>query len=311
MQAGSSRMVGVLVALALAIPLPAAAGSVSLEPTGVEAEARGKARVVVYGPSQARFDVIVQRLGADSDYELVVDGIRVHTLRTNRGGRAKARFATGSRSERLATLGFDPRGAAVEIRDLGGENVLVATLPGQRPPHIACCIPHDSGDECEDRSADECADLGGTVSSAPSCLPDPCVPETPADPEVVCCNGPGECSLRTQPQCLAAGGSVIDALSCDADPCAPTPPPDPEVVCCLAADACVIETETGCVTAGGSVSDASSCDDNPCAPVGPPSCADNCWSGFLSCVNGCTSTYCAPFCQVDLGRCLDFCPTAP
>jgi hypothetical protein len=260
-------MAAMLVVLALVVPLPAASSdSVIFAPTGVEANARGKARVAVYGPSEARFDVVVQRLIADADYELVVDGIRVHTLRTNRGGRAKARFATGSRGGRVAMLGFDPRGAAVEVRDVGGENVLVATLPGQRPPDIACCVPNDSGDECEDRSAAECADLGGTVSSAPSCLPDPCVPETPADPEVVCCNGPGECSLSTQPLCLAGGGSVIEAASCD---------------------------------------------DNPCAPVGPPSCAENCWSGFLSCVNGCTSTYCAPFCQVDLGRCLDFCPTAP
>lgn len=311
MRCRNNRMAAMLVVMALVVPLPAASSdSVIFAPTGVEADARGKARVAVYGPSEARFDVVVQRLIADADYELVVDGIRVHTLRTNRGGRAKARFATGSRGGRVAMLGFDPRGAAVEVRDVGGENVLVATLPGQRSPDIACCVPNDVGSGCEDRSAGECTAIGGTVSSAPSCLPDPCAPAAP-DPEVVCCVGPDQCSLSTQPQCLAAGGSVIDAESCDADPCTPTPPPDPEVACCLAADACVIDTESGCVTAGGSVSDASSCADNPCAPVGPPSCADNCWSGFLSCVNGCTSTYCAPFCQVDLGRCLDFCPTAP
>lgn len=37
-------------------------------------------------------------------------------------------------------------------------------------------------------------------------------------------------------------------------------------------------------------------------------CEAGCWAGFLGCLNGCTSTYCAPFCQVDLGRCLEACP---
>jgi hypothetical protein len=37
-------------------------------------------------------------------------------------------------------------------------------------------------------------------------------------------------------------------------------------------------------------------------------CLDGCWGGFMACLGGCTSTYCAPFCQVDLGRCLEACP---
>jgi len=267
MRAMNRRMAAVLVAVLVAAPLPAAANSVILESTGIDTDARGKAKVKVYSPSRARFDIAVQRLGADSDYDLVVDGIRVHTLRTNRGGRAKARFMTEPRGGRSLFLGFDPRGAAVEVRDAGGENVLVTTLPGQGSPDIACCVPDDSGSQCEDRSADECAAIGGTVSSASSCLPDPCAPAPPVDPEVVCCLGPEQCSISTQPQCLAAGGSVIDASSCDANACAPVAP--------------------------------------------PPSCADNCWSGFFACLGGCTSTYCAPFCQVDLGRCLDSCPPAP
>jgi len=257
-----------LVALSVVAPCAAtAANPVVLEPTGVEADARGKAKLALYGSSRARFDVTVRRLGADADYDLVVNGIRVHTLRTNRGGRATARFATEPRGRRFLMLGFDPRGAAVEVRDATGQNVLVTTFPGEGSPDIACCIPDDSGNRCQDRNADECAALGGEVSSAASCLPDPCAPAPPVDPEVVCCLDPDQCSISTQPQCLAAGGSVIEAGSCDA---------------------------------------------NPCAPVGPPpSCVDDCWSGFFACLGGCTSTYCAPFCQVDLGRCVESCPPAP
>ena len=38
------------------------------------------------------------------------------------------------------------------------------------------------------------------------------------------------------------------------------------------------------------------------------SCANSCWSSFMGCLNGCTTTYCAPFCQVDYGRCVQSCP---
>ena len=37
-------------------------------------------------------------------------------------------------------------------------------------------------------------------------------------------------------------------------------------------------------------------------------CVTACWDNFSSCLAGCTSTYCAPFCQVDLGSCLNACP---
>src|SRR5262245_3956917 len=32
-------------------------------------------------------------------------------------------------------------------------------------------------------------------------------------------------------------------------------------------------------------------------------CNDACLQAFLSCLNGCTTEFCAPFCQVDYGRC--------
>jgi hypothetical protein len=37
-------------------------------------------------------------------------------------------------------------------------------------------------------------------------------------------------------------------------------------------------------------------------------CESVCWESFYSCLDGCTTTYCAPFCQVDLGTCIETCP---
>lgn len=37
-------------------------------------------------------------------------------------------------------------------------------------------------------------------------------------------------------------------------------------------------------------------------------CRDSCWGVFGTCLDGCTTTYCAPFCQVSLGQCLNACP---
>ena len=37
-------------------------------------------------------------------------------------------------------------------------------------------------------------------------------------------------------------------------------------------------------------------------------CSGSCWLGFGDCLNGCTQTYCAAFCQADLGACLATCP---
>src|SRR5262249_28676721 len=62
----------------------------------------------------------------------------------------------------------------------------------------------------------------------------------------------------------------------------------------------------GCVCEAGACA---ACRDR-CATAAT-SCSDGCWSAFTSCLAGCTTTYCAPFCQVDLGRCLSACPTAP
>src|SRR5262249_35420098 len=118
-------------------------------------------------------------------------------------------------------------------------------------PDVACCVPDGSGFACEDRTALECAALGGVAKGQGSCAPHSCAPPV----------------VPTATPTPAA--TPVESAS-PAPP--PVPPPTPE----------------------------------PTAT--PSSCADRCWTAFFGCLDGCTSTYCAPFCQVDLGRCLDFCP---
>jgi len=107
---------------------------------------------------------------------------------------------------------------------------------GAPPPagEVTCCIPDHEDDggevECEDRTADECANEGGIVVTATSCDPNPCSP-TPAAPEIVCCvpddgdrhrspdDGP-ECEVITADRCTARSGTQSTAASCDPDPCA-------------------------------------------------------------------------------------------
>jgi hypothetical protein len=82
-----------------------------------------------------------------------------------------------------------------------------------------------------------------------------------------------------------------DHMSCTDDSCS-------AATGCAHADA---ETCVGC--------DAAECDACGAAcDASEAACVEGCWAGFWSCVNGCTSTYCAPFCQVDLGACLGNCP---
>jgi len=277
---------------------------VTLQSTGIEAAARGKASVSVKkGGSSGRFEVTVQKLARETSYDLVVGGIKVLALRTSRSGGAKARFNTSPRRNDTM-LGFDPRGEVVAVRNQNGDDVLVGTMP-ETPSSggsgdVSCCVPDDDETECEDRTVAECAAAGGTVSTATSCLPDPCVspPPTPTP--------------ATPPT-----PTPVPTAAATATP-APTAPPTAtprDVVCCLpdvAANEIYCDTVTAgaCAADGGVSKGAGMCTADSCLDVPPPNatCADNCWSGFFQCLDGCTTTYCAPFCQVDLGACLNTCP---
>ena len=77
-------------------------------------------------------------------------------------------------------------------------------------------------------------------------------------------------------------------------------------------DAC--DETTGCSHTPTPTCDA--CDGQECVVCGDECdvahdlCEGGCWNAFFACLNGCTTTYCAPFCQVDLGRCIAACPAA-
>jgi hypothetical protein len=117
-------------------------------------------------------------------------------------------------------------------------NPCAGATPVDDDGDIVCCLPDDSGPECEDRTTAECAAAGGIDLGPGSCLPNPCS-GGPASDDVVCClpddSGP-ECEDRTAAQCASEGGVHVDGASCAAGTCAPTAPPDGDVRCCLPGD---------------------------------------------------------------------------
>jgi hypothetical protein len=249
--------------------------------TGVDPDASGQAALALKAPAVGQFDVRVHKLDRKATFEIIVDGVHVGDIVTNGGGGGKVRFRSRPRGHDLS-LGFDPRGKTIVVRGVGGDDVLASTFPDAQPgspADVVCCIPDDEGPECEDRTADECAAQGGTVSNATSCLPNPCVGAPAVGEDIVCCipddEGP-ECEDRTQAECMAQGGTVVQATSCESNPCAPAPPPQGDVVCCLPDNGgdgpaeCEDRTAADCTAAGGTVSDATSCTPDPCNAVPPP-----------------------------------------
>lgn len=267
--------------LCLVIAAPALAKNfrvrAALAPTAADANAKGRALFLVVGSDDGRFDVRVKRLDPNATYEMIVGGVRVGVVTTNRRGRGRLRFRSVPRTDdRL--LGFDPRGFTVPLRNAAGADVLIGALPPAGPgivdgTDIVCCVPDDSGLECEDRTLAECvAESGAAVSGARSCLPNPCGTTTPpVGREIVCCipdDSGAECEDRTTAECAAEGGVVIEATSCVGNPCPPSPAPGNDVICCVPDDAgpkCEDRTPAACAAAGGTVIPAAtSCVPNPC-----------------------------------------------
>ena len=261
---------------------------IALTPTAADTDASGRAKLTIKSPSDGQFEVQVRRLDRDATYQLIVNGVHVADLTTSGGGNGKVRFRSRPRSDRDLPLGFDPQNATIVVRNAAGVDVLTASFPDANPDNdgdVVCCIPDDSGPECEDRTADECAAQGGTVvAGATSCLPNPCDGAPPVGQDIVCClpdDSGAECEDRTQAECLAGGGVVVNATSCDPNPCAAIPPADPDVVCCLPDNGgdgtpeCEDLTADACVAAGGTVSDATSCTPDPCGGTTPAGGVDD------------------------------------
>ncbi|MDH3687486.1 MAG: hypothetical protein OEP95_14735 [Myxococcales bacterium] len=284
----------VLVALVVATsligsPPPASAEreKAKLIGTGADADASGKASLNVRrrkGALTGKLTVVGKKLEGDRSYEVTVDGIRLGTLETNRRGKGKARFRTNPRPGKDQLLGVDPRGRSVALLD-DGATVLLGGMDDSSSDDgdIRCCLPDDSGTECEDRTPAECVAQGGVDLGPGSCLPDPCSGDT-VELDVVCClpddSGP-ECEDRTAAQCAAEGGVSLGAGSCLPDPCAPIAPPDGDIRCCLPDDSgteCEDRTAAECATQGGVNIGPGSCTPSPCFPDGvtppPPVPAD-------------------------------------
>jgi hypothetical protein len=246
-----------------------------LAPTTVDPAARGKLKFVMRSASAGKLVVTAGRAGATQNFDVVVNGIKVGTMSTDVFGSGRLNFRTTPQPGDQ-TLGFDPRGSHVLLRNSTGQDVLVGDMPEDTtdPNALACCIPDDGGSqECEELTADACTAAGGTPGTVNSCLPDPCATATPPPTQQVCCTNAthddeseAECEELAQADCAAAGGTVVDATSCDADPCAATPPAN-QTACCLpngGETECEVLTAEACTALQGTPADGTTCDNDPC-----------------------------------------------
>lgn len=247
--------------------------------------ALGRVRLQMKSDSDGRLVLAARGLARNQTYEVIANSVKVGTLRSGGGGTGAVRFRTRPRGRDLM-LGFDPHGALITLRAADGTDVLLGTLPAGNgsPDEVACCLPDDGGQECEDRTADECAAQGGVVAAAASCLPNPCDGAPPVSAEVLCCtpdDGGAECEDRTPAQCAARGGTVVSGSRCAPDTCQATTPADPQIQCCVPDDRgaeCEDRTAAQCAAQGGVDMGPGTCSPDPCGsatPAGTPIADDH------------------------------------
>ena len=274
-----SGVIAALVAAAIALAATNAMAKTkirqAMSPTAHAPRASGVARLVLHTPTTGKFTVKARRLPGGKTFDVVVNGVKVGTLTTGPKGTGTAKFTT-SGARHAATLGFDPQGAPLAIRDEDtGDDDLETDMPDDNPDSaIGCCL----GSECEEETAAECTAHGGTPTGAGGCLPDPCSSNPPSSKAVCCDTMDSGASVDDDPEveceddtseadCAARGGMIVEASSCDPNPCQPTPPPQ-LVICCVpdgGGSECEHVTPDHCTAAGGTVNPATSCDPDPCA----------------------------------------------
>ena len=240
--------------------------------------ASGLAKLVMRSGSNGRLGIKAKGLPGGQSFDVIVNNVKVGTLVTGASGHGVAKFSTSPKG-RFAMLGFDPRGAHMAIREETGEDDLEGDMDDDTPESaIGCCVGEQDDDgevECENLTATECQDEGGTPTGATTCLPNPC--GNPPPTNVVCCQttSAGGAFVDDDPEveceedvedCPEEGGVLVEASSCDPNPCQPTPPPN-LVICCVSdgeESECEHVTADHCVPPNGTVSTASSCDPDPC-----------------------------------------------
>jgi hypothetical protein len=139
---------------------------------------------------------------------------------------------------------------------------------------MVCCLPDDSGPECEDRTQDACLTAGGTMVGGASCATNPCTPIPPVGGDIICClpdtggDDGNECEDLSAKACVAAGGTPSTATSCLPDPCNATSLPPDEIACCVPSPTdgfeCETETAAACAAAGGAPAPTGTCLPDPC-----------------------------------------------
>ena len=234
----------------------------TLVSTGGDPDATGKATTSVrkiskkYGGLEVRLRVEVRKLDQGT-YDVSLDGVRIGQLVTGKRGTGKAEFRTprlgnassnsngnsnsnsnanantnsnsdSNSGSKKQILGIDPRGLVVVVSRPGEPALLQLAIDTANldPSKVRCCVPDDSGPECEDRTPAECVAEGGVDMGAGSCAPNPCAVVSGSE-TVRCCvpddSGPS-CEDRTAVECAAAQGINIGGGSCLPNPCAGTAP---------------------------------------------------------------------------------------
>jgi hypothetical protein len=195
-----------------------------------------------------------------------------------------------------------------------GGNPVVCSASGQchaagtcNPSTGVCSNPaRPDGTTCSDGNACSTGDVctGGACAGSPMNCDDRNVCTTDACAAGACTHTDNTVSCNDGNACTSgdacAGGQCGGGAAVDCD----------DHNACTA-DSCV--TATGCARTpvAGCACQAAAC--GPCRDQCAPSnatCTANCWTSFLQCLDGCgNQTYCAPFCQVDLGQCSGACQT--
>src|SRR5262245_721920 len=155
--------------------------------TGADADATGELKLHIrdsHRGLRGRFEVKARRLDPEREYQIEIEGVRIGSFTTRRNGSGRARFDTRPKPGQQL-LGVDPRGKLAELVGPQGATVLQTSVAtrGVDASKVRCCLPDDSGPECEDRTAAECSAAGGVDLGPGSCLPNPCSGSTPPNPD--------------------------------------------------------------------------------------------------------------------------------